>query len=59
LLFAGTSFYINGDAITVARADRTRMRQLADRRAFESSREWSPAGVALLHEWYLCGFLVL
>ena len=59
LLFAGTRFFLNGEAIEIPQADRTLMRQLADRRGLDSTGDWSPAGIALLREWYLCGFLTI
>jgi 50S ribosomal protein L16 3-hydroxylase len=59
LLFAGTHFYLNGEAITVPGPDRRLLRQLADRRDIETIRGISATGIELLHEWYLCGFLAI
>jgi len=59
LLFAGTHFYLNGEAVAVAGPDRRLMRQLADRRAIETTRGLSASGLERLHEWYLCGFLAI
>jgi hypothetical protein len=57
LLFAGTRFFINGDLAPVGRDDRQAMQRLANQRSLGAAHAWSPEGVALLHEWYLCGFL--
>ena len=57
MLYAGTRFYINGEATDAPAADRTRLRGLADRRRLPANEAWSEAGRALLHDWYLCGFL--
>ncbi|MBL8490160.1 MAG: cupin domain-containing protein [Rhodocyclaceae bacterium] len=57
LLYAGTRFYINGEAAEVPAADRARLRALADRRRLPAGESWSEAGRTLLHDWYLCGFL--
>jgi 50S ribosomal protein L16 3-hydroxylase len=59
LLFAGAHFYLNGEAVDVAAADRAALRHLADRRSIDSTFRLSPAGLELLHEWYLCGFLAI
>ena len=59
LLFSGARFFINGEAIEVSREDRALMRQLANDRSMDSTRGWSPAGLELLCEWHLCGFLTI
>ena len=59
LLFAGTHFYLNGEAITVPGPDRRLLRQLADHRDIDTIRGISATGVELLREWYLCGFLAI
>ncbi len=56
LLFADTSFFINGEPVTVQARDRQHLRQLADRRGLESVEGMTEAGLDLLYTWYLCGF---
>jgi 50S ribosomal protein L16 3-hydroxylase len=58
LLFAGSRFFINGESVVVARQDQAAFRQLADTRTL-SAPQLGPAGVALLHDWYCCGFVQL
>ncbi len=57
MLFTGTRFFINGEPAEVPRADGAAMRQLADERKIRALASVSPAGLALLHGWYLDGFL--
>lgn len=59
LLFTGTRFFINGEPAAVPHADADAMRQLADAREIRSADGLSPTGLALLHEWYLNGFLAV
>jgi 50S ribosomal protein L16 3-hydroxylase len=58
LLFAGTHFYINGEAVAIPRADRTALRRLADQRQIVAP-DISENGEQLLYEWYRCGFVHL
>jgi 50S ribosomal protein L16 3-hydroxylase len=57
LLFAGSRFFINGEAANVPQSDRKRMSHLADRRHIDSTDDWSAAGANLLYQWYRCGFI--
>ena len=56
LLFAGSRFYINGEAAEVPAEDAAVFRALADRRRLAAVR-LSAAGVERLYDWYRCGFL--
>lgn len=58
LLFAGTQFFINGEAVRVARGDQIALRTLADRRQL-TSPVLGEAGEKLLYDWYRNGFLHL
>jgi 50S ribosomal protein L16 3-hydroxylase len=58
LLFADDSFYLNGESVAVARRDRVLLRQLADERALPAQK-FGVEAVALLHDWYRCGFVQL
>jgi 50S ribosomal protein L16 3-hydroxylase len=55
LLFADDGFYINGESVVVARRDRAAFRDLADQRNLPAGA-LSPESVALLYDWYCCGF---
>ncbi len=57
LLFCGNSFFINGEPAQVPAADRVAFRALADMRILEDATSISSGGLALLHDWYRCGFL--
>ena len=58
LLFKGTRFFINGEAISVDRRDAPTLCKLADDRRLGKAR--LPSGVTpLLHEWYRLGYLHL
>jgi 50S ribosomal protein L16 3-hydroxylase len=59
LLFSGAKFFINGEPAPVPAADRAALRELADRRALASTQGLSATGLALLREWYLCGFVTI
>lgn len=56
-LFAGTSFFMNGEAEEVPEADREAFRELADRRKLADLRGLSPAAQEMLYGWYGDGFL--
>jgi 50S ribosomal protein L16 3-hydroxylase len=58
LLFADDCFYINGESVVVARHDRGLFRKLADERTLPAQKLGDEA-VALLHDWYRCGFVHL
>ncbi|HEX8987209.1 MAG TPA: cupin domain-containing protein [Rhodocyclaceae bacterium] len=57
LLFCGGAFFINGEAAAVPAADRAVFRRLADERGLSAATPLSAGGMALLHDWYRCGFL--
>jgi 50S ribosomal protein L16 3-hydroxylase len=57
-LFAGSRFYVNGESVVVARRDQAAFRRLADERSL-SVPQLSPPGVALVYDWYRCGFVHL
>ena len=58
LLFAEDCFYLNGESVVVTRRDRSLFRQLADARELPP-QDFSDAALALLHDWYRCGFAYL
>jgi 50S ribosomal protein L16 3-hydroxylase len=57
LLFSGTMFFVNGEAVTVDRQARALVRTLADRRRLEAPFEAPPQFWKLAHAWYAQGFL--
>ena len=57
LLFSGTMFFVNGEAVAVDRGARALVRTLADRRRLEAPLEAPPQFWKLAHEWYAQGFL--
>ncbi len=57
MLFSGRRFYLNGEPCAAPRGERAALRRLADRRELESLQGLSAATVAMLHGWYLDGFL--
>jgi 50S ribosomal protein L16 3-hydroxylase len=57
LLFAGRSFYMNGEPWAPSAADRPALRRLADRRELETLQGLSNAAAELIYGWYLDGFL--
>ena len=57
-LFADDRFYLNGESVVVARADRALFRQLADQRTL-APQVFNPAAAALIYDWYRCGFVHL
>jgi 50S ribosomal protein L16 3-hydroxylase len=58
LLFAGKTFYINGEPATVAGADQAHIRRLADQRSLDAAALGAEAA-DLLYQWYRCGFVHL
>jgi 50S ribosomal protein L16 3-hydroxylase len=58
LLFCGQTFFVNGESCRVAASDRSAIRSLADHRELSTLGNLSAAGVGLLYQWYLDGFLV-
>lgn len=59
LLFCGNAFFINGEPSSVPAADRAAFRRLADERVLADPAGLGAGGLALLHDWYSCGFLTL
>jgi len=59
LLFCGNLFFVNGETAPISAADRSVFRRIADERRLEDLSGMSANGIALLHEWYCCGFLAL
>ena len=57
LLFSGTMFFINGEAVAVEPAARETMRALADRRRLPAPIEAPPQFWELAHAWHAQGFL--
>jgi 50S ribosomal protein L16 3-hydroxylase len=57
LLFSGTMFFINGEAVAVDAAARALVRRLADRRRLEAPLEAPPQFWELAHAWHAQGFL--
>ena len=59
LLYSGTTFFINGESLVLARREARVMRALADHRRV-AGRALARAGLtALAREWYCKGYLVL
>ncbi len=59
ILFCGTRFFINGEALEASDAEGEMLKALADRRALPATSECSSELLDLLHEWWLCGFVTL
>jgi 50S ribosomal protein L16 3-hydroxylase len=59
LLFSGTMFFMNGEAIEVASAARPALRRFADRRALAAPVDAPEAFWDTVHAWYLEGFVQL
>ncbi len=53
----GSTVFINGEAYPLNKTDYRVLRELADSRVLLTSDAHSPAVYALLHEWYLDGYL--
>lgn len=58
-LFAGSAFYLNGESVSVAAADRPALRRLADRRRLPATDTLSAAAIDMLYDWYCHGFLLI
>lgn len=56
LLFSGGQFFINGEAVAIAEEDKAVIEQLADHRRIEGLSGLSEETIALLYDWYCCGF---
>lgn len=56
LLFSNGQFFINGEPIAVAATDRNIIERLADHRQLENLAGLSEETIALLYDWYCCGF---
>jgi 50S ribosomal protein L16 3-hydroxylase len=59
LLYLGARFYMNGEAVRIARGDAAALRELADRRTLAGSRLRAAASRALILQWQRCGFVHL
>ena len=57
LLFAGETFFMNGEAEEVPAADQAAFRQLADSRRLDYPEGLSSQAQDLLYDWYRDGFL--
>ena len=58
LLFADEHFYVNGELVKVPHKTRALFRRLADERVLDA-QTFEEAAIAILHEWYLDGFVHL
>lgn len=58
LLFAGKSFYLNGEMVEVPQADRPTVRELSDRRALPALADPGATALAMFYDWYCDGFVV-
>jgi len=58
LLFAGKSFYLNGETIEVPQVDRATIRALSDRRALPAHTDVGETALAMFYDWYCDGFIV-
>jgi 50S ribosomal protein L16 3-hydroxylase len=60
LLWSETAgFHLNGEALTIDRADHTVLKKLAHQRSLSADTKLSPAVIRLLYDWYFDGFLHL
>jgi 50S ribosomal protein L16 3-hydroxylase len=59
LLFSGTMFFVNGEAIEVAPAARAALKRFADRRQLAAPVDAPEAFWDTVHAWYLEGFVQL
>jgi 50S ribosomal protein L16 3-hydroxylase len=57
LLFAGSTFYLNGEPVTIDAAARPSLRRLADRRRLNAATALSAGALDLLYDWYRHGLL--
>lgn len=58
LLFAGKSFYLNGEMVEVPQADRATVRELSDRRAVPAIADLGETALAMFYDWYCDGCIV-
>lgn len=58
MLYRGRRVFVNGDEAAIGAAGGV-LRHLADRRELPVATEIAPATAALLHAWYLSGYLML
>jgi 50S ribosomal protein L16 3-hydroxylase len=58
MLYRGRTLYVNGEEAEIGAAGRT-LRRLADRRALAPTERIPPETAALLHTWYLSGYLLV
>src|SRR5690606_21046543 len=58
MLYRGSRWYLNGEAIIAAPEWRATLRGLADRRALPPGTTVDDALLNLLHEWYAAGYLL-
>lgn len=56
LLFADDHFFLNGEPVPVEVGDRAIMQRLANERHLSTIADLSEEGIALLYDWYCCGF---
>jgi len=56
LLFTEGQFFINGESVHVEACDQAILQELADHRQLASIAGLSEEGIALLYDWYCCGF---
>lgn len=56
LLFADDHFFLNGEPVPVEVGDRAIMQCLANERHLSTIADLSEEGIALLYDWYCCGF---
>ncbi|THF64208.1 cupin domain-containing protein [Pseudothauera rhizosphaerae] len=56
LLFRDGRFFLNGEAVEVPAAESDTLAQLAHHRRLPPGTAFSPALLALLHDWYRAGF---
>ena len=59
LLFSGERVFLNGELEDTADAELSVLHELADNRVLPSGLAMSSNTIALLHDWYRCGFLHL
>jgi 50S ribosomal protein L16 3-hydroxylase len=58
MLYRGGRWYLNGEAIAAPPAWRATLRELADRRGLSPRSDLDADLLALMHEWYLAGWLL-
>lgn len=56
LLFSEGHFFFNGEAVPIEPADHAIIERLADNRSLDTIAGLSEEGIALLYDWYCCGF---